>query len=148
MCSTATVQIGSYILTKAFTMPKAKRICQIIKLKPDRVEEYKEIHASVWPGVLAALARHHIIDYSINHYPPLQLLIATFKYTGDDYEKDMKALGEDEETQRWWKVTDGMQESFNEDATGSGKDVPWWTDVAEVFRFEGELSTPEQPGGL
>ncbi|KAL4065216.1 rhamnose mutarotase [Scleroderma citrinum] len=114
-----------------------KRICQIIKLKPEYEKEYKKIHADVWPGVLAALGRHHISDYSINHYPPLQLLIATFKYNGDDFERDMKAIGEDEETQKWWEVTDKMQESFNEGATGSGKEIPWWTDVEEVFRFEG-----------
>ncbi|KIM57096.1 hypothetical protein SCLCIDRAFT_131372 [Scleroderma citrinum Foug A] len=116
---------------------QAKRICQIIKLKREYEEEYKQLHANVWPGVLAALARHNISDYSINHYPPLQLLIATFKYTGDDFEMDMEAMKEDEETQRWWKVTDEMQESFNEGATGSGKEIPWWTDVEEVFRFEG-----------
>ena len=39
----------------------------------------------------------------------------------------MEAIKEDEETQRWWKVTDEMQESFNEGATGSGKEIPWWT---------------------
>ncbi|KAH7928185.1 rhamnose mutarotase [Leucogyrophana mollusca] len=121
------------------SIPHTKRICQIIKLKPESVEEYKEVHRNVWPGVLSALGRHHITDYSINHYPPLQLLIATFKYTGNDFERDMKAIGEDEETQRWWKLTDGMQESFNEGAEGSGKEIPWWKDVEEVFRFEGAL---------
>lgn len=39
----------------------------------------------------------------------------------------MKAIGDDEETQRWWSITDKMQESFNEGATGSGKEIPWWT---------------------
>ena len=63
--------------------------------------------------------------------PPLQLLIANFKYTGSDYDADMKAIAADEETQRWWKVTDGMQESFEAGATGSGQEVPWWT----VSRF-------------
>lgn len=116
----------------------SKRVCQIIKLKPEAEAEYKEIHAAVWPGVLAALERAHIIDYSIYHYPPLQLLIATFKYTGDDYEGDMKKVGEDPETQRWWQVTDGMQQSFVEGAEGSGKERPWWTELEEVFRFEGK----------
>ncbi|KAG1856682.1 hypothetical protein DFJ58DRAFT_913638 [Suillus subalutaceus] len=50
-----------------------------------------------------------------NHYPPLNLLIANFKYTGSDFEKNMKAIGDEEETQRWWKLTDGMQEIFNDD---------------------------------
>jgi len=119
-----------------------RRVCQIIKvisfyffrnltkhaiqLKPARVDEYKQIHAAVWPGVLAALKRAHITDYSIHHYPPLQLLIATFKYTGDDYAADMAKVAEDPETQRWWALTDEMQESFVEGTTGSGKDVPWW----------------------
>jgi hypothetical protein len=67
------------------------------------------------------------VDYSINHYPPLNLLIANFKYTGSDFEKDMKAIGDDEETQRWWRLTDSMQESFNDGASGSGKEIPWWT---------------------
>ena len=76
--------------------------------------------------MLAALERHHIIDYSIHYYPPLQLLIANFKYVGEDYDADMRGIGEDPETQRWWKVTDGMQESFVEGATGSGGTIPWW----------------------
>lgn len=80
----------------------------------------------MWPGVLASLERAHVVDYSINYYPPLDLLIATFKYTGSDYEGDMAKVAEDPETQRWWKMTDGMQESLVPGATGSGGDIPWW----------------------
>ncbi|KAF8162772.1 rhamnose mutarotase [Crassisporium funariophilum] len=118
--------------------PHSKRVCQLIKLKPTAVDEYIKIHAQVWPGVLAAIERAHMIDYSIHHFPPLQLLIATFKYTGDDFDADMKKVAEDPETQRWWKLTDGMQESFVEGAEGSGRDVPWWITVPEVFRFDGK----------
>ncbi|KAI0685155.1 rhamnose mutarotase [Cytidiella melzeri] len=118
----------------------SKRICQIIKLKPEHESEYIELHADVWRSVLSALERHNIADYSIHYHKPLRLLIATFKYTGADFEKDMAAIAADPETQRWWKVTDHMQESFQQDATGSGGSVPWWTDVPEVFRFEGRGS--------
>lgn len=90
------------------------------------MEEYKKVHTEVWPAVLASLEKAHVIDYSIFHYPPLQLLIATMKYAGDDYEADMQKVAEDPETQRWWAITDGWQESLVEGATGSGKDVPWW----------------------
>ncbi|KAJ7585432.1 rhamnose mutarotase [Mycena floridula] len=120
------------------TSKHTKRICQIIKLKPEAVEEYKTIHAAVWPEVLAALERAHIVDYSIHHYPALNLLIANFKYTGSDYEADMKLVGEDPVTRQWWAVTDGMQQSFVEGATGSGGEIPWWTELEEVFRFEGK----------
>ena len=76
--------------------------------------------------MLAALECHHIVDYSIHYYPPLQLLIANFKYDGTDFDADMREIAEDPETQRWWKVTDHMQESVVEGATGSGGAVPWW----------------------
>ena len=76
--------------------------------------------------MLAALERHHIVDYSIHYYPPLQLLIANFKYTGSDYDADMRGIAADPETQRWWKVTDHMQESLVDGATGSGGAIPWW----------------------
>ncbi|EIW85539.1 rhamnose mutarotase [Coniophora puteana RWD-64-598 SS2] len=121
------------------SIPHTKRVCQLIKLKPEYETQYKEVHSAVWPGVLAALETHNVADYSIHYFPPLHLLIATFKYTGTGYDKDMKAIGEDPITQEWWKVTDMMQESFNDGATGSGKDIPWWTEVEEVFRMEGVL---------
>ncbi|KAJ6606341.1 rhamnose mutarotase [Mycena vulgaris] len=114
-----------------------KRVCQLIKLKPAAEAEYRAIHAEVWPSVLAALARAHVTDYSIHYYAPMQLLVATFKYTGSDYEADMKAVGEDPETQRWWKVTDVMQETLVDGAQGSGGEIPWWAEAEEVFRFEG-----------
>ena len=95
-------------------------------MKPECEAEYKRIHASVWPGVLAAIARHNIVDYSIHYFPKLSLLIANFSYIGNDFEADMKGIGEDEETRRWWKLTDGMQESFVEGAEGSGREIPWW----------------------
>jgi hypothetical protein len=38
----------------------------------------------------------------------------------------MAKVAKDPETRRWWALTDGMQESFVEGATGSGKDIPWW----------------------
>ncbi|KAK0224996.1 hypothetical protein EDD85DRAFT_958724 [Armillaria nabsnona] len=60
------------------------------------------------------------------------------KYTGTDYEAHMKKVVEDPDTQRWWAMTDGMQESLVEGATGSGKDIPWWVDTEEVFGFEGK----------
>ncbi|KAI0029327.1 rhamnose mutarotase [Vararia minispora EC-137] len=116
---------------------EGRRICQIIKLKPEAEAEYLRVHKEVWPNVLAALERAHIVDYSIFYHKPLGLLIATMKYVGDDWARDSAINAQDEDTKRWWAMTDGMQESFIEGATGSGKDVPWWTEVPEVFRFEG-----------
>ncbi|OBZ75409.1 hypothetical protein A0H81_04903 [Grifola frondosa] len=128
----------STLILTIMSLPHTKRICQIIKLKPEAESVYKAIHAVVWPGVLASLARHHIADFSIHYYAPMRLLIANFKYTGADYDADMRGMAEDGWTQLWWKLTDGMQESMVEGATGSGGEAPWWTTLEEVFRFDGE----------
>jgi len=118
-----------------------KRICQIIKLRPEFEKEYIEIHSKVWPTVLSALERHHVFDYSIHYCQPLGLLIATFKYGGANYESDMAAIGADSETRRWWGLTDRMQQSLVPGATASGQEIPWWLNAEEVFRLEGGQST-------
>ena len=41
---------------------QGKRIAQIIKLKPEHVEEYKKIHKAVWPGVLKQIKDSGIRD--------------------------------------------------------------------------------------
>jgi L-rhamnose mutarotase len=93
------------------------------------VEEYKSIHApgGTWPGVLAAMEKHNITQYSIHHHPPLELLVSHFVYIGSDWDADMAAIATDPETQRWWQLTDSMQQSFEPSATGSGQQIPWWT---------------------
>jgi len=45
------------------------------------------------------------VDYSIHYFDKQNLLIAHMRYIGDEYEKDMAAIGEDEHTRRWWKVS-------------------------------------------
>ncbi|KAG1736836.1 uncharacterized protein EDB91DRAFT_1055313, partial [Suillus paluster] len=74
------------------------------------------------------LKHGHRSDYLDNHYPPLNLLIAHFKYT-----ELSKIIEDDEETRRWWRLADRTHKSCDM----SRKEIPWWTDVEEVFRFEG-----------
>ena len=42
-----------------------KRVATVIRLRPEKEQEYRELHAAVWPDVLAALHRAHIRNYSI-----------------------------------------------------------------------------------
>lgn len=41
------------------------RICFHLRVKPNRIEEYKRIHQAVWPELLAELKRVGIRNYSI-----------------------------------------------------------------------------------
>ena len=42
-----------------------KRYGQILKLKPERINEYVELHAAVWPDVKAKIEECNIRNYSI-----------------------------------------------------------------------------------
>ncbi|OXB33441.1 hypothetical protein J007_06857 [Cryptococcus neoformans] len=116
---------------------EGKRICQIVRVKPERLEEYKKVHAQVWPEVLGALRKAHVVDYSIHYFAPHNLLIAHMRYIGSDFQKDMDGIKENAATKKWWQLTDGMQESFVPGATGSESGPGWWVEAEEVFRLEG-----------
>jgi L-rhamnose mutarotase len=42
-----------------------QRVCFLLKVKPDRLEEYKERHKEVWPDMLDALRETGWHNYSI-----------------------------------------------------------------------------------
>jgi len=113
---------------------QGKRIAQIVKLKKDRVEEYKECHAKVWPEVLKQIKDCNIEDYSIFHDPDTGILFASFKYVGYNWAGDMERMRDNPKVQEWWHMTDSMQESFNPEAKNSHDGEPaWWKGVEEVF---------------
>ncbi|KAL7275381.1 hypothetical protein RUND412_001659 [Rhizina undulata] len=120
---------------KTETKKVARRIAQIVYLRPEKVAAYKECHAKVWPEVLAQIRDCGIRDYSI-FYDNDRTLFATFKYIGDDYEKDMEKMRENKKVQEWWEMTDGMQESPIEGAVGSKDGPGWWKVLDEVFYTE------------
>jgi L-rhamnose mutarotase len=39
----------------------------VIKVKPDKFQEYKQLHAQVWPDVLKMIKECNIRNYSIYH---------------------------------------------------------------------------------
>jgi L-rhamnose mutarotase len=84
----------------------------VIELLPEREQEYRELHADVWPEVVARIRASNIRDYRIYR---VELggriyLFSTFAYVGDDFAADMAAIASDETTrERWWPITDACQ---------------------------------------
>ncbi|KAI1473695.1 rhamnose mutarotase [Daldinia eschscholtzii] len=113
-----------------------RRIAQIVKLKPEFVSKYKEVHAAVWPEVLEQIKACNIEDYSIFHDAGTGILFASFKYVGNDYTSDMERMRENPKVKEWWAMTDGFQESFVPGAHSSESGPPWWREVEEVFYLE------------
>ncbi|KAI1176352.1 hypothetical protein F4777DRAFT_578036 [Nemania sp. FL0916] len=111
-----------------------RRVAQIVKLKPEFVDKYKEVHAAVWPEVLRQIKACNIRDYSIFHDPGTAILFASFKYVGFDWAGDMERMRENPKVREWWAMTDGFQESLVPGATSSeAGDPAWWQEVEEVF---------------
>ena len=106
-----------------------KRYGQLIKVKPDRLTEYRELHRAVWPSVLKKIRECNIRNYSIFFRDGI--LYSYFEYTGKNFASDMALMAADPETQRWWALTGPCQEPV--DTAGEGE---WWVDMEEVFHLD------------
>ena len=106
-----------------------KRIASVIGLPPESVERYEELHATVWPTVLARISASHIVNYSIYRYR--ELLFSYFEYDGTDYDADMAAMSADPATQEWWAVCMPLQRPVENRAEGE-----WWKELPEIFHTD------------
>lgn len=108
-----------------------KRYGSVIAVKADKINEYKRLHADVWPGVLAKISTCNIRNYSIYLREPENLLFSYFEYHGEDFDADMAAMAADPETQRWWEVCIPCQTPM--EPRGEGEH---WASLEEVFHHD------------
>ena len=119
------------VLTSCATQRPPQRYAWVTGLKPDQAAHYEELHAHIWPGVNKTIKACHIQNFSI-HEREIDghlYLFAYLEYTGTNFDADMKRMGDDPETQRWWKETDPCQLPLP-DAAAKGK---IWSDTKEVY---------------
>ncbi|KAF2222267.1 rhamnose mutarotase [Elsinoe ampelina] len=117
-------------------MSSPKRVCQIVRLKPETFAEYKKIHDEIWPEVLQAIKTVNIGDYSIFLDERDHTLIGVFKYFGNDFDGDLAKFRQNPSMQKWWKITDDMQDTLVKGSTGSTDEKGWWVNLPELFRLE------------
>ncbi|VGO18206.1 L-rhamnose mutarotase [Pontiella sulfatireligans] len=88
------------------------RLAMVTRVKPEREQEYRMLHQSVWPGVTDQMARGNYHNFSIYFVEMGDELFEFFyvEYVGTDAEKDGKANKADPFNQRWWKITDACQD--------------------------------------
>lgn len=105
-----------------------QRIGMVIGVRPEKIEEYKRLHAAVWPEVLAMISACNIKNYSIFLKEPENLLFSFFEYHGSDYDADMAKMAADPKTQEWWSVCMPCQQPLE-----IRKEGEWWASMPEVF---------------
>ena len=106
-----------------------KRNGMVLKVRPDKLEEYKRLHAAVWPAVLRMIRECNIRNYSIYHKDGL--LFASYEYVGADVKADRAKMAADPKTREWWAIMEPMQDPLATRAPGE-----WWADMEEVFHLD------------
>lgn len=102
---------------------------QVGKLKKDKIEEYKKLHAAVWPDVKQMIEECHLCNYSI--FLQGEWVFAYFEYTGENYDEDMKQMEADPVTQQWWTHTHPCFETYAVDEKSE-----FYHDMQQIFYME------------
>jgi L-rhamnose mutarotase len=108
-----------------------ERMGLCIGVKPEHIARYRELHADVWPDVLAVIRRANIRNYSIFLREPENLLFAYWEYHGTDFEADSAGMLNDPAMVEWWKVCTPLQRPLESRVEGE-----WWASMVEVFHLD------------
>ena len=106
-----------------------QRFGSVIKVKPEKLAEYKALHADPWPQVLETITACNIRNYTIYYHDGY--LFSHYEYWGDDFAADMKKMAADPVTQEWWTYTNPCQEPVP-----NRKEGEWWARMEEVFHHD------------
>ncbi len=110
---------------------RPQRFGAVIGLRAEKLDEYKKLHAAVWPSVAKMIREANIRNFSIylRKFPDGKYYLFSYmEYIGDDYKADMAKIAADPETKRWWTYTDPCQEPLADRKPGE-----WWAPMEEVF---------------
>ncbi|MGD0786726.1 MAG: L-rhamnose mutarotase [Terracidiphilus sp.] len=104
------------------------RTCFLLKVRPDKVEEYKARHAQVWPEMLNALRETGWRNYSLFLRPDGQLI---GYLEAEDFDRCTAAMKNHPVNARWQAE---MSQFFESMAEGGADDnmIP----LAEVFHLD------------
>ena len=106
-----------------------QRVCFVLNVRPDRVEEYRERHAAVWPEMLTALRDSGWRSYSL-FLSETGLLIGYFE--ADDKDLAQARMAATDVNVRWQAQ---MAELF----AGEGNPDEEFSYVPEVFNLVDQL---------
>ena len=106
-----------------------KRIGEVIKIRPECLESYKEHHANPWPGINEMIKECNIQNYSI--YSRGDYLFAYYEYVGEDFEADMAKMAADPTTQKWWDIVKPLMEPLPDKAENE-----FWSGMTEVYHLD------------
>ncbi|WP_112323096.1 L-rhamnose mutarotase [Oceanibium sediminis] len=108
-----------------------ERMGMVIGIDPEKIPEYKRLHAEVWPEILEQISACNIRNYSIFLREPENLLFGYWEYHGEDFAADAAKMAADPMTQEWWDICMPIQKPLESRAEGE-----WWAMMEEVFHHD------------
>lgn len=114
------------------------RVCFVSKVRLDRLDEYRERHAAVWPEMLEALRDCGWRDYHL-FLAPDGLLVGFVDV--DDYDAAQAAMAQTGINARWQAE---MSEFFVADDTAPDEGM---VRLEQVFHLEAQLAEAGLPTG-
>ncbi|MCB0018596.1 MAG: L-rhamnose mutarotase [Anaerolineales bacterium] len=106
-----------------------KRVGFILKVKEDRIEEYKKHHEAVWPEMLAALSKHGWHNYSLFMLPD-GTLFGYFE-TPDSFQAALDGMAGEAINDKW---QDFMSPFFEAPAGAHADEM--MVEIQEVFHLD------------
>jgi L-rhamnose mutarotase len=116
------------------------RYCFQLRVKPERIAEYRERHAAVWPEMLHALAESGWHNYSL-FLRPDGLLIGYVE--SDDLAAAQAAMDATDVNHRWQAEMSPLFEAL--DAQTDFRADQGLVLLDEVFHLEDQLATIDSP---
>lgn len=114
-----------------------RRVCFVLRVRPDRLAEYRQRHASVWPAMLTALRDAGWHDYSL-FLSGDGLLVGHFRT--EDLAASLAAMKHTEVNARW----QAEMAPFFENLDGRRPDEGFLV-LDEVFDLDAQLAALEAP---
>jgi len=102
----------------------------ILKVKKDKLEEYRQHHEAVWPEMLAALRKHGWHNYSL--FLAEDGLLFGYVETPDGFAAALDGMSKEEVNTRW---QDFMAPYF-EALSGSGHADENMVELEQVFHLD------------
>jgi len=107
-----------------------QRYGSVIGLKAEYEQQYRELHANVWPAVLQRIEQSNIRNYSIytTEIQGEKYLVSYFEYVGSNFETDMALMAADPIVKKWWIETDKCQNKMP-----NSQDNEQWSVMEKLF---------------
>ena len=93
-----------------------QRYAQVVKVRPEKYEEYKYLHDNIWPEIVDLIHAANVENFSIFYRDGY--LFKYFEYVGDDFEADMAKLAANPKNKEWLTHTDPCKEVVESAAPG------------------------------